>query len=289
MSETYENEMYERDGETNALVPVITLAGALQEGDRVTVKGNKLYKIDPLTNAEIPVVSAIGGDSDSGFMVPDYANKETVNRITAWDGTWTADRTGFVVCNIARNEAGYQCQIYMDNQLVGAVGAGAQSGLVTTIPIKKGQTLRLVGSTYGSWASAAYFVPPLFVKKELPVIVEKNGSYSLDEVKTADTWIDGKPVYKKTLSINNSNAHAVSANVDLGLQPPANMHRIIDYKYTVGIADANTWNTTFAYVTFPYLSVLKSGNLGFYTGNNSISGLQPNTGLLTLYYTKTTD
>jgi hypothetical protein len=33
---------------------------------------------------------------------------------------------------------------------------------------------------------------------------EPNGSYSLDEVKTAETWIDGKPIYKKTFNITST-------------------------------------------------------------------------------------
>ena len=31
-------------------------------------------------------------------------------------------------------------------------------------------------------------------------MVEKNGSYSLDEVKTAETWIDGKPIYRRAFT-----------------------------------------------------------------------------------------
>jgi hypothetical protein len=61
MNEIMGNELYERDEETNALVPVITLSSSLEAGDKVVVRGNKLYMIDPLTNAQIPVVTEVGG------------------------------------------------------------------------------------------------------------------------------------------------------------------------------------------------------------------------------------
>jgi hypothetical protein len=191
--------MYERDGETNALVPVITLAGALQEGDRVTVNAGKLYKTDPLTNALIPVVHA-AGDSDSGFMVPDYANMETVNRITANNGTWTVDRNGFVLLKCGDvNVASHTVDFYIDNVMVFRVGSNTLNNVAQVFPVKAGQVVKITDNQTPD-ILGCYFIPPAFIKKELPVIVEKNGSYSLDEVKTADTWIDGKPVYKKTFA-----------------------------------------------------------------------------------------
>jgi hypothetical protein len=70
--------------------------------------------------------------------------------------------------------------------------------------------------TLTSIALTALFIPPKLVAKQLPVVVEKNGSYSLDEVKTADTWIDGKPIYKKTINtgaLPNASTKSLAHNI----------------------------------------------------------------------------
>jgi hypothetical protein len=46
-----------------------------------------------------------------------------------------------------------------------------------------------------------------------------DGSYSLDEIKTADTWIDGKPIYKKTFKIKSPKlvSSTVATDYDTGI------------------------------------------------------------------------
>jgi hypothetical protein len=288
--------MYERDGETNALVPVITLAGALQEGDRVTVNAGRLYKTDPLTNALIPVVHA-AGDSDSGFMVPDYANMETVNRITANNGTWTVDRNGFVRAGV--NHSGTNSGqtwaspvVYINNILVGAaycLDTGNISGYTGIFPVRKGDIVKLSTNTAGGTTNFfCNYIPPAFIKKELPVIVEKNGSYSLDEVKTADTWINGKPIYKRTYTVNNPTVWDEGV-VDSGVVAPPHIEVITDSVYMVKSTTTSHYNTN---ILFPVrewrVGVMPNGNFGgwFVTG---YGGMAANTGVMTVWYTKTTD
>ena len=148
-------------------------------------------------------------DNLAGFMVvPDYANMETVNRITAVGGSWTADRSGFVkIHGIGKEGTGTDSfRININEELVSINRTQAQDGTATAakmlihseiLPIAKGDVIS-IASAYNN-SLGCYFIPPKFIKKELPVVVEKNGSYSLDEVRTADTWIDGKPIYRKTL------------------------------------------------------------------------------------------
>ena len=153
-------------------------------------------------------------DSTAGFMVvPDYANRETANRIVDTNnGTWVADRTGFVFAGGFATSGGsslnqVEIDVLVNNKSVfytnTMIAASKHLNTHQTFPVLKDDVVRiLINNTGGGTLSAiqtwCYFMPPKFVKKELPVVVEKNGSYSLDEVKTADTWLDGKPIYKKT-------------------------------------------------------------------------------------------
>jgi hypothetical protein len=73
MSEIQNNELFERDAETNALVPVV--ASALQDGDVPEVRNGRLYKRDAETNALIPVVAMQGGDSSGGAVTVSPADK----------------------------------------------------------------------------------------------------------------------------------------------------------------------------------------------------------------------
>ena len=78
------------------------------------------------------------------------------------------------------------------------------------IPINAGDTFQLafwtVDAITYAWTDNAiklYFYPSLIIRKELPTVIEKNGSYSLDEVQLAETWYDGRPIYRRCFS-NNS-------------------------------------------------------------------------------------
>lgn len=214
MSEIVENELYEVDEATNAFVPVVALDAALQAGDRVTVQGNKLYKIDETTNALIPVVTFPEEENIAGFMVvPDYNNIETVNRLSGQGSSWTVDRAGFIKLDIrsvgSAGHPGAWLYHIINGKTVGTWGFGGSSSPALTwsssniafqnvYPVSAGDVVTVSAYDNKDTYQGAFFVPPKFIKKELPVIVEKNGSYSLDEVKTADTWIDGKPIYKRT-------------------------------------------------------------------------------------------
>lgn len=117
--------------------------------------------------------------------------------------------------------------------------------------------------------------------------INNNGSYSTSEVKTGDTWIDGKPIYKKTFSFI-TNGSGVSTTVQHGI---SNLDVIIDYNgmlkqsstsrqpvprvvadnnsgYNIGVGDIG--NTQFT----------------FLVGTSVAKGVQA---YVTLWYTKITD
>jgi hypothetical protein len=82
--------------------------------------------------------------------------------------------------------------------------AGSWGGIRNVLPVQTGDVLT-VGADNPDVTNPLIicnFIPPKLIVKQLPVVVEKNGSYSLDEVKTADTWVDGKPIYRKVFTGN---------------------------------------------------------------------------------------
>jgi hypothetical protein len=152
-------------------------------------------------------------DNLAGVMVvPDYANMEATD---LWDGGTsptpiTVTRTGFyqvwgTVTHTTLGDGQSGIWITINGKTVNSgYRSGAVVGNYTSTPTqvvfaKKGDVFACGKYANSSYISThLFYIPPLLVAKELPVVVEKNGSYSLDEIKTADTWIDGKPIYKRT-------------------------------------------------------------------------------------------
>lgn len=93
MSEIQNNELFERDAQTNALVPVV--ASAVEAGETKEVRNGRLYKRDPATNALIPVVEMQGGGGSSGTV-----------EISPLDRTLTMDDDGLRAQIGIRKESG---------------------------------------------------------------------------------------------------------------------------------------------------------------------------------------
>jgi hypothetical protein len=110
MSEVNSNELYNRDGNTNALIPILTLVSALEAGDQIAAYGNKLYKIDPLTNARIPIVELAGGDGNDGYLLKVAGLSEFFNE-TDGGGLVYKDAAGHEVAGICLN--GNYPQLYV--------------------------------------------------------------------------------------------------------------------------------------------------------------------------------
>jgi hypothetical protein len=115
------------------------------------------------------------------------------------------------------------------------------------IPVKKGDFVYVTITSSGNVSvpnSAVItvnsfeskLIPPVLVAKQLPVVVEKNGSYSLDEIKTADTWINGKPIYKRTFTVQVT---STSAGETIRTTLPNS--RIVDMDWGIPVKVEGTW------------------------------------------------
>ena len=110
----------------------------------------------------------------------------------------------------------------------------------------------------------------------------ENSSYSTSEVKTSATWIDGKPIYRKTINID-SLPNATSKNVAHGI---SSLGIMVDMRgvafYTNGIS-----------LPLPFVSISQasislnstSTDIVITTANDRTAA----SGCVTLWYTKTTD
>ncbi|MDR2469791.1 MAG: hypothetical protein LBD27_04845, partial [Tannerella sp.] len=110
-------------------------------------------------------------------MFPDYANMESISRITTYNGTWTADRDGYVFCR-KRYEAQstgdifYYFNVRINNKAVyyqtethRAAPAGTILNHSTVLAVKKGDVITFEGTDTPAAAlqHMCYFIPPLWV------------------------------------------------------------------------------------------------------------------------------
>ena len=107
-------------------------------------------------------------------------------------------------------------------------------------------------------------------------------SYSTDEVKTGGKWIDGKPIYRKTIdcgSLPNTASKTVSHNI-------TNLDFVIS---CYGFAKYDVYR-----ITLPNAGVTTESSIEVYADDTNIIILAGNnrsiySGYITLEYTKTTD
>jgi hypothetical protein len=186
------------DASLTTLIPV-------KKGDVLSWGGNwhnlnRIVFIPPLlVKKELPVHIDTTDEYAHYLVVPDYANMETTNRLTAYGQTWTVQQTGFIVATYGNTNGGYGGNILINDKKVASVCDSSSSWNKSLVPVKKGDVVKITGSQYGNTEIECYFIPPILVEKELPRVVEKNGSYSLSEVRTDDKWTDGKWIYRKTI------------------------------------------------------------------------------------------
>ena len=157
--------------------------------------------------------------------VPDYANAETTDKIAlvttgdgvsnTQNGAWVADRTGWlrVGIQIPTVTAGSSGWAYYACRVDGVVAAaqslspepmstsGSGWNWESLVPVQAGQSVSLqIQSSYVNTKSICIFIPPKFVTVQAPNIVVSGASYSEQEVATGETWIDGKPIYRRAFT-----------------------------------------------------------------------------------------
>ena len=116
-------------------------------------------------------------------------------------------------------------------------------------------------------------------------ILQGNTTYSLNEINTGKIWIDGKPIYRKTLNcgaLPNNSDKVINVNV-------SNINNVINI-YGIGISKSGTcfplpyvYNNLNAQIELVYLA--SSQQIRITTGQDR-SGVN---GYVTIEYTKTTD
>jgi hypothetical protein len=197
---------------------VLTYTSTLASSE-VNLQNNLYLFFIPLKFIEL-LAPVIAEDAANVAMVPDYVNIgpnvmppvtiDTSGTFPVYYVTWTADRTGYVVCRtqplgVSIGWISYYIDVdgvQIERDAYVEFGAGAGLPYCRTIPVCKGQTLKFSaqGENFGTPDLFGYFVPPKFVTTQAANIVITNPSYTTAEQLTGETWIDGKPIYRKYFS-----------------------------------------------------------------------------------------
>ena len=154
---------------------------------------------------------------------------------------------------------------------------------VTNFIIKAKQSVGLVGNVVSDMnAQGDNDVAPTKVIKDY---VDKKQTYSTDEI-VVGKWIDGKPIYRKVVSVNN-----IIISKDTSI--PTGITNLKDLVSLKGIYKNTDGGTIAAYPLTQNAGtvlgcVYYQGNIGF-QGNETYSKAPGRIHIFTLEYTKTTD
>ena len=199
----------------------------------------------------------------------------------------------------ARNESG---AAYANGVMIARVYRDASSSASGFI--KKGDVITFSGFGWMNPKTVAYYTHPMFIKATTTAssytpstavqeikdytkdYVDAKNSYSTEETLTGGTWIDGKPIYKKTFIC--SSTMSFQSNQWKDLCPAFNglstlvpiIDELIDQEFSV--QKNYNWRLQLLFLNYP-----NTGNLGIYSP--VANDILVNSGKLTLYYTKTTD
>jgi hypothetical protein len=180
------------------------------------------------------------------FPLPDYSNMESTNRISVNNGTWTADRSGYVELFVyatnssSDNITGPEVRYSINNKVIQAAVvtvplSWSGSYHMNILPVKKGDVVKIAVSAYhGDFVIdgiACYFIPPLYVNAPAPrTVIEQGSDYSLTEqpvlvwdpatqTSRPKLWVDGSPVYRQVikdtspLSVTTGNWYVIKTNI----------------------------------------------------------------------------
>ena len=110
------------------------------------------------------------------------------------------------------------------------------------------------------------------------------GSYSTTEQKTPFTWIDGKPIYKKTFSFTLANAESTTVNHGI-----SNFGLLIRFEGTVVQSSAKNVPIPRTLIDTNYQVGLEGVTTTSFEIDVGSSGPKGKQAYITLWYTKTTD
>lgn len=117
-----------------------------------------------------------------------------------------------------------------------------------------------------------------------PTIPTDNSSYSTSEVKTSATWINGKPIYKKTFSFTLANAESTTINHGI-----SNFGLLIKFEGAVVQSSAKNVPIPRTLIDTNYQVGLEGVTTTSFEIDVGSSGPRGKQAYMTLWYTKTTD
>jgi hypothetical protein len=250
-------------------------------------------------------------------MIPDYANEEQLGFSELFtSGEWstgsgnyyyetnkyTVDRVGYIRCLMdfdlySGPNTWYTDFFYINNKEVMVVSGGNTEGNRSIFngifPVKPGDVVHFCReSSHQDDVNEVLcrFVPPKFINQRAPVITVSGASYSNAEQLTGETWVDGKPIYRRAFSGNNTSK--ANATNTITLLPKNSVSQIVD-------SGGNVGSPTSAGLWFPvnsYNATYGSAQIQSYnTGELMLLITNPGSNATTksynvwVEYTKTTD
>ncbi|MDR3152904.1 MAG: hypothetical protein LBW85_01195 [Deltaproteobacteria bacterium] len=113
------------------------------------------------------------GDKELLFPVPDFDNMDTVSRISANNGTWTAERAGYVSAGGFKSDPlGGNIFVYVNDRQACSMGVMSVMSFQNLIPVAAGDVVRVYCDVASSsWV--CYFIPPKFVSPSGAAAVER--------------------------------------------------------------------------------------------------------------------
>lgn len=115
---------------------------------------------------------------------------------------------------------------------------------------------------------------------DIPTGWEQVASYSTNEIKTGDTWIDGRPIYRKVIEANNVSLSSSGVNIPSGITNVGVVTKLdINMKFT-----DNSW---FSFWHLTDIKLANNNDITLYTDSSSTATFQKI--YIIIEYTKTTD
>ena len=187
------------------------------------------------------------------------------------------------------NDSGYQTASDVSTAIAGKVDTADLATVATsgsyndlsnkpTIPTVNNGTLtiRQNGKTLGEFTANQ--------STNTTVNLTDNSSYSTSEVKTSATWINGKPIYKKTFSFTLANAESTTINHGI-----SNFGLLIRFEGAVVQSDTKNVPIPRTLTDTNYQVGLEGVTTTSFEIDVGSSGPRGKQAYMTLWYTKTTD
>jgi hypothetical protein len=325
------------------VVTISAVGDTNSTSDVANVDSVHCYFIPPMYVSATP--PSVTEDFLNTAMIPDYANAEYATNLLpdppanvgtgatggaiayTLEGTWTADRTGFVFAKIfayiTEGLSGGRAVFgtaRINGKLVGEFQSGDGLGQVTgghrlentgVYPINIGDVFTTRIYRWGSgtpeaekWESSTvnlrhylYFIPPKFVTVQAPNIVVSGASYSNTEQLTGETWVNGKPIYRRVVYRNTGSIQILDHNNDGNDTLASNIFGsafYVDEVLDLRFSCVNPSNYFFCGSAFVSMNSGNSTHFMYETGGDTIrirkTGADTYTNLtIIMHYTKTTD